>query len=101
MGSTDEVWSIFQRALVETETEETWEFIVNINSTECHIHISRMKTVEEFKVSSPEGLCLVDVQGRSSDPPLFQGLSQGFLLHQPPSGRVNQERTLAHLQHTI
>lgn len=46
---------------------------------------------------APEWLGLMNIQSCSSYPAFLQGLSQSFLIHQTAACRVDQERTLTHL----
>lgn len=49
------------------------------------------------QLEAPEWLRLVNIQSCSSYPAFLQGLSQGFLIYQAATRRVDQEGTLAHL----
>lgn len=56
-----------------------------------------MHQSEEKHQSAPERLRLVNIQSCSSYPALFQGLSESFLIYQTAACRIDQERTLTHL----
>lgn len=89
----DQVGGIFERTLGKTRGKYCDSLLFFF----LKVLLGNKRIKHTTSENRPEWLRLMNIQGCSSYSAFLQGLSQSLLIHQTATGRVDQERTLTHL----